>query len=93
MALKKLADFLGITEAEAKERLASAKLNGDEAASLAEVFGLHDDIDVPEDGRVSTDKIQTGLGKLSRYASVKPKPAPTKPEPKTKRKYTKRGDK
>jgi len=93
MALKKLAEFLGITEAEAQRRLNDAKLGGDEAASLAEVFGLSpQELPVPVDGRVGTDKIQTGLGKLSKAATPPKAATPSQPV-KPKRKYTKRGDK
>ena len=73
--MKQLAEYLGVTQAEAKKLWASAKLDGDEQASLKEVFKLA--VEVPHDGRVSTGKIETGLAKLAQ---------PPKPKTRTKKK-------
>jgi len=71
--MKQLAQHLGITQAEAKKLWDSVGLDGDEQASLKEVFGLA--VKAPPDGRVSTGKVESGLAKF--------KPPP---KPKSKRK-------
>lgn len=60
--MKALANHLGISVAEIKKRWAKADLDGDEQASLAQVFDLS--VTVPLDGNVSTRKIDSGLLKL-----------------------------